>query len=127
MRNVERAKKIATEKGINVSFVCREIGKSRGYISQMLVSGRDFPDEMLPSVANALGVTVAELKGETLDEDPAQKEKPTPGEGSGLDARAKATLDKMKKLSPEQQAAFWDMLNTTIDAVLKMPDGDGNG
>lgn len=73
MRNVERAKKIATEKGINVSFVCREIGKSRGYISQMLVSGRDFPDEMLPSVANALGVTVAELKGQ----EPAQKEKPS--------------------------------------------------
>lgn len=77
MRNVERAKKIATEKGINVSFVCREIGKSRGYISQMLVSGRDFPDGMLSSVANALGITVAELKGETLDEDPAQKEKPS--------------------------------------------------
>lgn len=73
MRNVERAKKIATEKGINVSFVCREIGKSRGYISQMLVSGRDFPDEMLPSVANALGVTVAELKGQ----EPAQKENPS--------------------------------------------------
>lgn len=126
MRNVERAKKIATEKGINVSFVCREIGKSRGYISQMLVSGRDFPDEMLPSVANALGITVAELKGETLDEEPAQKEKPAPG-GSELDAKAQATLNKMKKLSPEQQAAFWDMLNTTIDAVLNMPDGDGNG
>jgi hypothetical protein len=123
MRNVERAKKIATEKGINVSFVCREIGKSRGYISQMIVSGRDFPDEMLVPVANALGVTVEELKGQ----EPAQKEKPAPGEGSGLDAQAKATLDKMKKLSPEQQAAFWDMLNTTIDAVLNMPDGDGNG
>lgn len=77
MRNVERAKKIATEKGINVSFVCREVGKSRGYISQMLVSGRDFPDEMLPSVANALGVTVAELRGETLGKESAQKEKPS--------------------------------------------------
>lgn len=64
MRNVERAKKIATEKGINVSFVCREVGKSRGYISQMLVSGRDFPDEMLAPVANALGVPVEELTGE---------------------------------------------------------------
>ena len=94
MRNVERAKKIATEKGINVSFVCREIGKSRGYISQMLVSGRDFPDEMLPSVANALGVTVAELKGETLDEDPAQKEKPAP-DGSELDAAFNAVLDQL--------------------------------
>lgn len=71
MRNVERAKKIATEKGINVSFVCREIGKSRGYISQMIVSGRDFPDEMLVPVANALGVTVEELTGEE------QKEKPS--------------------------------------------------
>lgn len=70
MRNVERAKKIATEKGINVSFVCREVGKSRGYISQMLVSGRDFPDEMLAPVANALGVTVEELTGEEQQEKP---------------------------------------------------------
>ena len=89
MRNVERAKKIATEKGINISFVCREIGKSRGYISQMLVSGRDFPDEMLASVANALGVTVEELTGEE------QKEKPAPGEGSGLDAAFNAVLDQL--------------------------------
>lgn len=89
MRNVERAKKIATEKGINVSFICREVGKSRGYISQMLVSGRDFPDEMLKPVANALGVTVEELTGEE------QKEKPAPGEGSGLDARFDALLSQM--------------------------------
>lgn len=120
MRNVERAKKIATEKGINVSFICREVGKSRGYISQMLVSGRDFPDEMLKPVANALGVTVEELTGEE------QKEKPAPGEGSELDEKAQAILNKMKKLSPEQQTAFLDMLNTTINAVLNMPDGNRN-
>lgn len=88
MRNVERAKKIATEKGINVSFVCREIGKSRGYISQMLASGRDFPDEMLVPVANALGIPVEELTGEE------QKEKPAPG-GSELDARFDALLSQM--------------------------------
>lgn len=89
MRNVERAKKIATEKGINVSFICREVGKSRGYISQMLVSGRDLPDEMLKPVANALGVTVEELTGEE------QKEKPAPGEGSGLDAAFSVVLDQL--------------------------------
>ena len=88
MRNVERAKKIATEKGINVSFICREVGKSRGYISQMLVSGRDFPDEMLKPVANVLGVTVEELTGEE------QKEKPAPG-GSELDARFDVLLSQM--------------------------------
>ena len=96
MRNVERAKKIATEKGINVSFVCREVGKSRGYISQMLVSGRDFPDEMLAPVANALGVTVEELTGEA----PEQKEKPTPREESELNAHAKAILYKYEQLDP---------------------------
>lgn len=92
MRNVERAKKIATEKGINVSFVCREIGKSRGYISQMLASGRDFPDEMLVPVANALGVPVEKLTGES-----EQKEKPNALDGIGLD---------MADLSPEDIDLF---------------------
>jgi len=115
MRNVERAKKIATEKGINVSFVCREVGKSRGYISQMLVSGRDFPDEMLPSVANALGVTVAELRGE----DSGQKEKPTPGEGSGLDEQAKSFAEKLMQLDEPMRTLFNSMLDAAIAEKLK--------
>lgn len=117
MRNVERAKKIATEKGINVSFVCREVGKSRGYISQMLVSGRDFPDEMLVPVANALGVTVEELTGEE------QKEKPTPSEESELNAHAKAILYKYEQLDPAQRVMFEKML----DAALEAAKGKENG
>ncbi len=117
MRNVERAKKIATEKGINVSFVCREVGKSRGYISQMLVSGRDFPDEMLAPVANALGVTVEELTGEE------QKEKPTPSEESELNAHAKAILYKYEQLDPAQRVMFEKML----DAALEAAKGKENG
>lgn len=111
MRNVERAKKIATEKGINVSFVCREIGKSRGYISQMLVSGRDFPDEMLVPVANALGVTVEELTGEE------KKEKPTPSEESELNAHAKAILYKYEQLDPAQRVMFEKMLDAALEAA----------
>ena len=113
MRNVERAKKIATEKGINVSFVCREVGKSRGYISQMLVSGRDFPDEMLAPVANALGVTVEELTGEA----PEQKEKPTPREESELNAHAKAILYKYEQLDPAQRVMFEKMLDAALEAA----------
>ena len=103
MRNVERAKKIATEKGINVSFVCREIGKSRGYISQMIVSGRDFPDEMLVPVANALGVTVEELTGEE------QKEKPN-------------TLDgiELKKLSPARRALLEALKDMDDENIMKI-------
>lgn len=118
MRNVERAKKIATEKGINVSFVCREVGKSRGYISQMLVSGRDFPDAMLAPVANALGVTVEELTGES-----EQKEKPTPSEESELNAHAKAILYKYEQLDPAQRVMFEKML----DAALEAAKGKKNG
>lgn len=123
MGNIQTVKKISKEKGISLAFVCRQIGKSHGYLAEIANRDGDVPGKMLEPVAKALGVTVEELKGQ----EPAQKEKPTPGEGSGLDAKAQATLNKMKKLSPEQQAAFWDMLNTTIDAVLNMPDGDGNG
>jgi transcriptional regulator with XRE-family HTH domain len=103
MRNVERAKKIATEKGINVSFVCREVGKSRGYISQMLVSGRDFPDEMLAPVANALGVTVEELTGEE------QKEKPN-------------TLDgiELEKLSPARRALLEALDGMDDENIMKI-------
>lgn len=113
MRNVERAKKIATEKGINVSFVCREVGKSRGYISQMLVSGRDFPDEMLAPVANALGVPVEELTGEE------QKEKPNTPEDAEHEAHGKAILDKYNMLDPATQAMFESMLDAAIAAQEK--------
>lgn len=113
MRNVERAKKIATEKGINVSFVCREIGKSRGYISQMLASGRDFPDEMLVPVANALGVPVEELTGEE------QKEKPSTPEDAERESRGKAILDKYNMLDPATQAMFESMLDAAIAAQEK--------
>ena len=91
MRNVERAKKIAADKGVNISFVCREIGKSRGYISQMLTTDRDFPDEMLLPVANALGVTIEELTGE-------QKENPPQQPQSEVDADIKEKREALMKL-----------------------------
>ena len=89
MRNVERAKQIAKSKGISFAFVCTQIGKSRGYLAEILANNRDIPEKMLEPVAQALGVTVAELKGE-----PEQKEKPAPG-GSELDAAFSAVLDQL--------------------------------
>ena len=80
MRNVERAKQIAKSKGVSFAFVRTQIGKSRGYLAEILANNRDIPEKMLEPVAQALGVTVAELKGE-----PEQKEKPSTPEGDGLD------------------------------------------
>lgn len=90
MRNVERAKQIAKSKGISFSFVCGQIGKSRGYLAEILAGERDIPEKMLEPVANALGVTVTELTGES-----EQKEKPTPSEESGLDAAFNAVIDQL--------------------------------
>lgn len=91
MGNIQTVKKISKEKGISLAFVCRQIGKSHGYLAEIANRDGDVPGKMLEPVAKALGVTVEELKGQ----EPAQKEKPAPGEGSGLDARFDALLSQM--------------------------------
>lgn len=107
--------------GSSITKMEKDLKFANGTVGKWANGKRYPPKDKLLLVSDFLRISIEELMGED------QKEKPAPGEGSGLDAQAKATLDKMKKLSPEQQAAFWDMLNTTIDAVLNMPDGDGNG
>lgn len=118
MRNVERAKKIAADKGINISFVCREIGKSRGYISQMLTTDRDFPDELLLPVANALGVTVEELTGES-----EKKEKPNALDGVGLGGLLKE-CEGLSKEELEEAREILDRLDADkLNAALLMLRG----
>lgn len=79
VRYVEKAKKIAKKKGIAFTHISTELGKSRGYLSEMLANGRDLPEHMLADVASLLGVTVADLTGEKENE-----KKPT-AQGDGLD------------------------------------------
>ena len=117
---------------LNFVRLCNSIGKSPSAVAEDMglqrssvtrwANGSAPRKATVEKIATYFGVDSKELTGES-----EQKEKPSTPEGDGLDAKAQATLNKMKKLSPEQQAAFWDMLNTTIDAVLNMPDGDGNG
>lgn len=78
-RYVEKAKKIAKKKGIAFTHISTELGKSRGYLSEMLANGRDLPEHMLADVASLLGVTVADLTGDFKNE-----KKPT-AQGDGLD------------------------------------------
>lgn len=103
MRNVERAKQIAKSKGISFAFVCAQIGKSRSYLSEMLANNRDIPEKMIKPVADALGVTVEELKGE----EPEQKEKP--GTAGEID---------LSGLSPEDAEL--------VNLLLKAPEAKKN-
>ena len=114
MRNVERAKQIAKSKGVSFAFVCTQIGKSRGYLAEILANNRDIPEKMLEPVAQALGVTVAELKG-----DIEQKEKPSTPEDAERESHGKAILNKYNMLDPATQAMFESMLDAAIAAQEK--------
>lgn len=118
MGNIQTVKKISKEKGISLAFVCRQIGRSHGYLAEIANRDGDVPKKMLGPIANALGVTVEELKGK----EPEQKEKPTPSEESELNAHAKAILYKYEQLDPAQRVMFEKML----DAALEAAKGDKN-
>ena len=89
MRYVEKAKKIAKKKGIAFTHISTELGKSRGYLSEMLANGRDLPEHMLADVASLLGVTVDDL----ICDDAAQKERPT-AQGDGLKLDSYEDIEK---------------------------------
>ena len=88
MRYVEKAKKIAKKKGIAFTHISTELGKSRGYLSEMLANGRDLPEHMLADVASLLGVGVDDLRGDSENE-----KKPT--------AQCDGRRERLSKLSYE--------------------------
>lgn len=88
VRYIEKAKKIAKKKGIAFTHISTELGKSRGYLSEMLASERDLPEHMLADVASLLGVTVADLTGDF------ENEKKPPAQGDGLRLDSYEDIDK---------------------------------
>lgn len=101
MRYVEKAKKIAKKKGIAFTHISTELGKSRGYLSEMLANGRDLPEHMLADVASLLGVTVADLTGDFENE-----KKPT--------AQGDGRRERLSKLSYE------DLLLLQEDVIAEL-------
>lgn len=105
MGNIQTVKKISKEKGISLAFVCRQIGRSHGYLAEIANRDGDVPEKMLGPIANALGVTVEELKGE----DPAQKEKPNALDGIELE-----------KLSPARRALLEALDGMDDENIMKI-------
>lgn len=120
MRYVEKAKKIAKKKGIAFTHISTELGKSRGYLSEMLASERDLSENMLADVASLLGVTVADLTGE--------KENPASVYTGGEVDTAKM-LTYLDNLSTKKPTAQGDGLKLNsyedIDQWLDTLDGKG--
>lgn len=109
MGNIQTVKKISKEKGISLAFVCRQIGRSHGYLAEIANRDGDVPEKMLVPIANALGVTVEELKGQ----EPEQKEKPsTAGEIdlSGLSPEDAELIRKIMAASDAKKNAIRALL-----------------
>lgn len=119
---------LCEKENIKDGTLCSKVGVTRSTLSE-LKRGRTTSLSLknLQKIADYFGVSISDLTGEA----PEQKEKPTPGEGSGLDADVKAKaytiLDKLSKLPTKQQEAFLNSLDISIDAALNMMDGNGNG
>lgn len=95
MRYVEKAKKIAKKKGIAFTHISTELGKSRGYLSEMLANERDLPEHMLADVASLLGVTVDDLRGDSENE-----KKPT-AQGDGLSEKQQDAIKLVQSMSDD--------------------------
>lgn len=95
VRYIEKAKEIAKKKGIAFTHISTELGKSRGYLSEMLANGRDLPEHMLADVASLLGVTVADLTGGFENE-----KKPT-AQSDGLTEKQKYAIELIKSTSDD--------------------------
>lgn len=111
--------------GSSITKMEKDLKFANGTVGKWANGKRYPPKDKLLLVSDFLQISIEELMGEE------QKEKPTPGEGSGLDADVKAKaytiLDKLSKLPTKQQEAFLNSLDISIDAALNMMDGNGNG
>lgn len=111
--------------GSSITKMEKDLKFANGTVGKWANGKRYPPKDKLLLVSDFLQISIEELMGEE------QKEKPTPGEGSGLDADVKAKaytiLDKLRKLPTKQQEAFLNSLDISIDAALNMMDGNGNG
>lgn len=82
---------LCAKKGVSYNAAAADVGiRSSGTVTGWK-NGAKPRGPVLKRLADYFGVTVEELTGEA----PEQKEKPTPGEGSGLDAAFNAVLDQL--------------------------------
>ena len=64
MGNIRNVRRISKEKGISYAFICKKIGRSHGYLSEIESRDADVPRRSVPLIAEALGVSEEEITGE---------------------------------------------------------------
>lgn len=108
---------LCKKRGVNVTTMCRDSGASRGSLSD-LKSGRKqtLKYETLEKIANYFEISVESL----VSGDERQKEKPAPGEGSGLDVAFSAVLDQ---LTAEERAEVLEYAKFKVSSRKENSNG----
>lgn len=91
----------------------KDLKFANGTVGKWANGKRYPPKDKLLLVADFLKISIEELMGEA----PEQKEKPTPGEESELNAHAKAILYKYEQLDLAQRVMFEKMLDAALEAA----------
>ena len=93
----------------------KDLSFANGTVGKWANGKRYPPKDKLLLVADFLQISIEELMGQ----EPEQKEKPTPGEGSRLDVEAKAFAEKFMQLDESTRALFNKMLDAAIAEKLE--------
>lgn len=104
MSNIDRIVSLAKEQGVSLAALCKKIGKSRTYLSEIASRQRAVPQEYISPLAEALHTTPDYLLGKT-----DKKNKPTQ-ELSELSPDDMELLDAFRKAPPEKRKAILDLL-----------------
>ena len=92
MSIINRIREMSKQKGISLSFLCKQMNVNRVYFIDCEKTGRTIPDDKLSIIATTLNTSVEFLKGET-----EQKENPL----AQFSPEMVALVERIRKLSPD--------------------------
>lgn len=107
MGNIQNIRRISEKKGISYAFICKQIGRSHGYLHEIASRNADVPMKMVPLIAKALGVSEREIL-----EEPEQKEKTINQMADGLTEEKRKAIEIIMNASDENARKYLRMIET---------------
>lgn len=102
MSIINRIREMSKQKGISLSFLCKQMNVNRVYFIDCEKTGRMIPDDKLSIIATTLNTSVEYLKGET-----EQKENPL----AQFSPDTVALVERISKLSPDKMKQALDYID----------------
>lgn len=109
MVTIDRTRELAKERGISLTFICKQLGLNNVYFIDREKAGREIPDSKLAVIAEVLFTTPEYLRGET-----EEKERPAAQAGGGSEI-----IPGYEKLNPENRT----VIDHLIEHLLKSQSG----